>query len=360
MNEYNSDNITDRIIRYLFGIRFINFFVDYLFTPFLTSKMSNPRIEKLLQIVTDINHQSFKVSRPNQDYSPLWMAAYQNQYRIAQLLIIRGDNINVSTPKKNSLLQCLIKDKRTKMARILIDNGANVNTVNSSGIPLLYDAVAAGDIKIIQALIAKDAKIDKASKNDLSNLLSVIRNNNLRKSIDTRTYYFYSIESANDLSSFPDLQDAIKTAKHEKNEHWWIDIPHYHALIPRSLIFNYVNKHIEENDGIFTPLSFYVLSNHWDDRHIGCKIDKWRTVSIYQSSNVDNTKQLRTQHSRRRFSSIFQKDKEGYLRMHVLRKNHRIKNRSSKFNFAATESTVNSSTSLPPEHATNSSRLQLK
>lgn len=98
--------------------------------------------------------------------TPLNVACDRNALDAVQLLIDEGADVNTRTNRGNTPLSCAASGKGctivvnttydfTNVAEILLDNGADVNLLN----PLLI-AARAGNVKMVQLLLAKGANIN--------------------------------------------------------------------------------------------------------------------------------------------------------------------------------------------------------
>ncbi|WP_353273965.1 ankyrin repeat domain-containing protein [Wolbachia endosymbiont (group A) of Ennomos erosarius] len=69
-----------------------------------------------------------------------------------------------------TLLYLAAKRGHTKIVKILIEKGANVNVIGKGGLTPLYWAVQEGRTEIVKILIAKGAKVDAAGKDGFTPL----------------------------------------------------------------------------------------------------------------------------------------------------------------------------------------------
>jgi ankyrin repeat protein len=122
------------------------------------------KINFLLDNGADVN------IRNERGATPLNAACDKNALVAVQLLIDRGADVNTRTNRGNTPLSCAASGKGctlvntyafnttydfTNVAEILLDNGADVNLLN----PLLI-AARAGNVKMVQLLLAKGANIN--------------------------------------------------------------------------------------------------------------------------------------------------------------------------------------------------------
>ena len=111
----------------------------------------------------DINQKDIKLKISLSTLSNV-VSAKQRKAKLANLLALVSD-INVRDENQNTVLYEFIKNNNFRMAKALIEAGANVNVKNNQGETLLSCAVkykAKG--KIIDLLLAYGAKVDTEDK----------------------------------------------------------------------------------------------------------------------------------------------------------------------------------------------------
>jgi ankyrin repeat protein len=92
-------------------------------------------------------------------YQPLGLAAFFGQAQVAVYLVARGAAVNSAS--KNSMqvmpLHSAVAGQHLEIARLLIDQGADVNARQSDGFTALHGAAQNGQIEMIQLLLAHGA-----------------------------------------------------------------------------------------------------------------------------------------------------------------------------------------------------------
>ena len=77
--------------------------------------------------------------------------------RLARYLIAAGADINIRKPKGASALYVAAHAKNIKMVRLLLENGADVNTTNSAGWTPAIIAISVG-LLFLGAFMVKGGK----------------------------------------------------------------------------------------------------------------------------------------------------------------------------------------------------------
>jgi len=113
---------------------------------------------------------------------------------IAKLLLDNGANINEKDNEGGSLLHLAVsgisiecpEDKNLKMLNFLVENGAEINVQNNKGDTPLHLAIEAiterclNDMKMVELLLKLGASINIKNNKGISSLDMVIKNNNIK------------------------------------------------------------------------------------------------------------------------------------------------------------------------------------
>lgn len=98
-------------------------------------------------------------------WSPLHLAAHYGHAEIVELLL--HNNAPVDLRSKNAMantaLHAALAGRRTAVAKILLDAGADANATQHGGWTPLHSAAASGDREAIDLLIARGAKAQLAN-----------------------------------------------------------------------------------------------------------------------------------------------------------------------------------------------------
>nr|MBC7612612.1 ankyrin repeat domain-containing protein [Pseudopedobacter sp.] len=114
-----------------------------------------------------VAHEVFKNPEKINDYSEdgftaLGLAAYFGREEVARYLVLKGAEVNL--PSNNGFnvfpLHSAAAGSHTSIARMLIENKAEVNVLQKSGVSPLHSAAQNGNIEIIILLLEKGAKVD--------------------------------------------------------------------------------------------------------------------------------------------------------------------------------------------------------
>ncbi len=114
-----------------------------------------------------VAHKVFKSPEQINDYSPdgftaLGLAAYFGREEVARYLVLKGADVN--TPSDNGFrvfpIHSAVAGDHAQIARMLMDNGAEVNVAQSSGVTPLHSAAQNGNIELIILLLEKGADVD--------------------------------------------------------------------------------------------------------------------------------------------------------------------------------------------------------
>jgi len=114
---------------------------------------------KLLDNGVDIN------ARTKVGYTPLIVAAKNNQDLMLAVLLRRGADVNAANKFGWTALIFVAKAGYVDCLKTLLENGAEVNRKNSDGWTPLMWAAAHGHVKIVKLLLDNGANIDEKDKN---------------------------------------------------------------------------------------------------------------------------------------------------------------------------------------------------
>ena len=92
-------------------------------------------------------------------WSPLMKAAWEGELPIAEYLVEKGANVNVSNQDKETPLHLGVGREQVELVRFLVAKGAKVNAADIRQFTPLHKAAAAGNVEIAKILIA--AKADR-------------------------------------------------------------------------------------------------------------------------------------------------------------------------------------------------------
>ena len=127
--------------------------------------------DHLKKILQAFGHDSFAKTR-RFGQTPLHLAARQNSYDVAQLLINRGADVNETDKDKDgesgwTPLHYAAKKNAAEVAQLLLRRGADGNATSKSGLTPLHTAVRYKAREVTQLLIGHGANVN--AKNDNGN-----------------------------------------------------------------------------------------------------------------------------------------------------------------------------------------------
>ncbi len=130
----------------------------------ITNAVMNGEEEKVVELINE--DQDLVHSYSEDGWTPLHLAAYFGYREIANFLLNEGAHLHVKAKNQNenTPLQAAIANKKIELATFLIEQGADVNAVQSGGWTGLHEATLLGDKKIVALLIENGA--DKSIKKD--------------------------------------------------------------------------------------------------------------------------------------------------------------------------------------------------
>lgn len=140
---------------------------------FLVTTALNSYSQKLYKAVEKENFEKVKSllekeEDPNEYNSnglfPLWRAAADNNYEIAELLINNGADVNQGTKVSSSQSTAIAipcQEGYLEIVELLVKNGANVNHAGFRDFTPIRIAAMNDHLEIVKYLAANDANIDK-------------------------------------------------------------------------------------------------------------------------------------------------------------------------------------------------------
>ncbi|MBC6973252.1 ankyrin repeat domain-containing protein [Bacillus sp. Xin] len=130
----------------------------------ITNAVINGEEEKVMGLINE--DQDLVHSYSEDGWTPLHLAAYFGYREIANFLLKKGAHLHVKAKNQNenTPLQAAIANKKIELATFLIEQGADVNAIQSGGWTGLHEAALLGDEKIVALLIENGA--DKSIKKD--------------------------------------------------------------------------------------------------------------------------------------------------------------------------------------------------
>lgn len=89
--------------------------------------------------------------------TPLHIAIKKTDFKMAQILLDRGANINHQDNNGNTPLILAVKKKNLELVTFVVLSGGDVNLANSDGITPLHQAAFSGNEKIVDFLLKAHA-----------------------------------------------------------------------------------------------------------------------------------------------------------------------------------------------------------
>lgn len=98
----------------------------------------------------------------NDGFTPLSLAAFFDQTAIAKLLIENGadPNLCATNPTKVNALHSAVAKENYELCKLLIDNGANINSTQMQNVTALHSAAHRGNLKLVKLLVENGAEIN--------------------------------------------------------------------------------------------------------------------------------------------------------------------------------------------------------
>jgi len=95
-------------------------------------------------------------------FTPLGLACYFGQFEVARYLVLKGADVN--QPSNNGFnvypLHSATAGNYTNIARMLIENGANVNVTQKAGLTPLHSAAQHGNLELLILLLENGAEFN--------------------------------------------------------------------------------------------------------------------------------------------------------------------------------------------------------
>ncbi|KAM7182806.1 Ankyrin repeat-containing domain protein [Naviculisporaceae sp. PSN 640] len=88
---------------------------------------------------------------------PIHLAALKGQYRILQILLDNGGEINGKDALGRTPLHCAVEGQKMDCVRLLVERGADVRILNNRGVSALHLAVEKGMEDAVVLFIEKGA-----------------------------------------------------------------------------------------------------------------------------------------------------------------------------------------------------------
>ncbi len=112
-------------------------------------------VERLLKAKADAN-----VTQTN-GLTPLMIAAKTGSIQVVKALLAYGANVNAKTSQmQNTALMWAIAEGHDDIARLLVENQADVHVSSARGFTPLFFAVRSGDIEMVKTLFAAGVKVN--------------------------------------------------------------------------------------------------------------------------------------------------------------------------------------------------------
>jgi ankyrin repeat protein len=95
-------------------------------------------------------------------FTPLGLACYFGQFEVARYMVLKGADVNL--PSKNGFnvypLHSAAAGNYTNIARMLVENGAQVNVKQQAGSTPLHSAAQTGNLELLILLLENGAQTD--------------------------------------------------------------------------------------------------------------------------------------------------------------------------------------------------------
>lgn len=112
-------------------------------------------VKELISVGADVNIAN------NRGITPLHLAARDGHFETVEILILAGADVN----KRNHVYGWIPLDHalityNSKIAKLLLENGSDVNNVDNDGVSSLYRAIQYEGFKMVKMLLEKGAKVN--------------------------------------------------------------------------------------------------------------------------------------------------------------------------------------------------------
>lgn len=122
----------------------------------LLAAMQNKDILKASLIIRDMGNQGYINERDHYGSTALMYACLSNSRICVELLLDLGASVHTKNRSKWDALICAIKTKNVELVKILIDRGAEINSISN---PLIH-AIMDEHVDLIKLLLSEGANID--------------------------------------------------------------------------------------------------------------------------------------------------------------------------------------------------------
>lgn len=112
-------------------------------------------------------------------FTPLHYAAYGGENKMAKFLIEKGADVNAGYPGKPTPLYWAALKGHTETVKLLLGKGAVINNESSNSLPTLFAAVWGGNKEVVDVLIAKGANVNVKDREGSTPLWMAAQNRQL-------------------------------------------------------------------------------------------------------------------------------------------------------------------------------------
>ena len=150
---------------------FLSFFTTFIFFSFANAQENldvfdvgrKGTLEQAKEKLKE-NPNFFNVVN-DEGYSPLLLACYRGNNEVAKLLIDNGSDINGKSKFGTPLMACIVK-RNNEIAKLLIEKKADLNFADLSGMSALIYAINFKNYEIVSLLVKAGVNVDfKDAKN---------------------------------------------------------------------------------------------------------------------------------------------------------------------------------------------------
>jgi hypothetical protein len=115
-------------------------------------------VDKLYKIKPEAIH-----SKNENGFTPLIIATYRSQERVAHQLINLGVSVNENSPEGPAIVAAAFKSN-IRLVKLLLQQNANVNLANEEGVTALMYATLNHDVELVKILLDAGAVPSQKSK----------------------------------------------------------------------------------------------------------------------------------------------------------------------------------------------------